>query len=73
MTRAHNFLKIKAFSRTTEAGSRTTVWAVTGAPHRELELHGKYLFANEILEPRDFVLSADGMAMQRKARASDLP
>ena len=71
MMRIRTFLYINLLARTTEAGSRTLIWAATGVPHRELDLHGKYLSDNQVLEPSDFVLSVEGMAMQRKIWVGD--
>ena len=55
-----------AFGRTAEAGSREILWAAIGAPHRERDLHGRYVTEMEVREESEFAVSREGYEMQRR-------
>ncbi|KAI0050924.1 NAD(P)-binding protein [Auriscalpium vulgare] len=54
------------FARTAEMGSRVLVWGALGGRNRERDLHGAYISDAAVHEPSDFVLSDEGMQMQKR-------
>ncbi|KAI0049948.1 hypothetical protein FA95DRAFT_760809 [Auriscalpium vulgare] len=53
-------------ARTAEMGSRVLVWAALGGRNRERELNGAYIASGAVYEPSDFVLSDEGLQMQKR-------
>jgi retinol dehydrogenase-12 len=53
-------------ARTTEEGSRQLVWAAVGGAGRESELGGGFVSNANLREVSDYVLSAEGAAVQTR-------
>ncbi|KAJ4468309.1 hypothetical protein J3R30DRAFT_3662168 [Lentinula aciculospora] len=56
----------KIFAITTEEGGRQIVWAAVGGSGAEETLRGGYVSFGEVVEPSDFSISKEGLALQEK-------
>jgi retinol dehydrogenase 12 len=58
-------------ARTTEEGSRQSVWAAIGGTGREFELRGGYVSKADLQEVSDYVLSDEGAVVQARIWVRD--
>ncbi|KAI0281756.1 hypothetical protein BGY98DRAFT_1088331 [Russula aff. rugulosa BPL654] len=61
----HSIMEV-LLARTTEEGSRQLVWAAVGGAGRESELRGGFVSNANLREVSDYVLSAEGAAVQTR-------
>ena len=61
-----DWMREKAFARTSEEGSRQLIWAAVGGEDQLDQMRGAYISIAQISEASDFVISEEGKACQDK-------